>query len=77
MRGLVNIRRASDLTQYGQFTGMYGRTVSVAASSNVEGGMWLRIEGDDGQNAAHLSSNDAEVLIALLRKAVAHQRGGE
>jgi len=61
------------MTQYGQFTDMYGRTVSVAASSNVRGGMWLRIEGDDGQNAAHLSSNDAKVLISLLRKAVADQ----
>lgn len=63
--------------QYGQFTGMYGRRVSVAASSNVKGGMWLRIEGDDGQNAAHLSCNDAQVLISLLRKAIAHQMEGD
>lgn len=65
------------MTQYGQFTGMYGRIVSVAPSSNVRGGIWLRIEGDSGQDAAHLSSNDAKVLIALLRKAVADQKEDE
>jgi hypothetical protein len=59
--------------QYGQFEDMYQNTVSVAASSNVKGGMWLRIEGDNGQAAAHLSVNDAKVLISLLHKAVADQ----
>lgn len=59
--------------QYGQFTGMYGRRVSVSPSSNVKGGIWLRIEGDDGQAAAHLSCDDANVLISLLRKAIADQ----
>lgn len=65
------------MTQYGQFTGMYGGIVSVAPSSNVRGGMWLRIEGDSGQAAAHLSSNDARVLIALLRKAIENQKEDE
>lgn len=65
------------MTQYGQFTGMYGRIISVAPSSNVRGGIWLRIEGDDEQNVAHLSSNDAKVLIALLRKAIDDQKEDE
>lgn len=63
--------------QYGQFEDMYRNTVSVAASSNVKGGMWLRIEGDNGQAAAHLSVNDAKVLISLLHKAVAEQEEDE
>lgn len=69
--------RVNDLTQYGEFTGMYGRIVSVAPSSNVRGGIWLRIEGDIGKSAAHLSSNDARVLIALLRKAIEDQKENE
>jgi hypothetical protein len=59
---------------YGSFTDMYRNEISLYPSSNVKGGIWLRIKDKEGlDKASHLSVEDAKLLIAILEKAIKHQ----
>jgi hypothetical protein len=64
----------------GEFIDMYQNIVSVSHSSNIKGGLWLRIRPSDlpastmkGDASSHLSVDDARVLIAMLEKGIAEE----
>ena len=64
----------------GEFLDMYQNMVEVAHTSNIKGGLWLRIRATDrpgamkdNNAAAHLSVADARVLIALLKKGIGEE----
>lgn len=62
----------------GEFLDTHQNIVSVSHSSDVKGGLWLRIKATDrpgamtdNKAASHLSVDDARVLITLLEKGIA------
>lgn len=68
----------------GEFLDMYQNIVSVSHSSNSRGGLWLKIGPSDlpacttkDEASAHLSVDDARVLIALLEKGIAEEESDE
>ena len=58
---------------YGTLIDMYMNEVEVSPSSNVRGGIWLRVRRGEEYKPAHLSVLDTKVLIAILEKAIEHQ----
>ena len=62
---------------YGSFIDMYQNEITLYPSSNVDGGMWLKIEGNKQEGTGHLSIEDAKVLAALLEKAIKAQEENE
>lgn len=68
----------------GEFIDMHQNIVSVSHSSNIKGGLWLRIRPSSlpacttkDEASSHLSVDDARVLIAMLEKGIAQEEADD